>query len=91
LSHLCFNFCTKEITSTCCASSRFSEPTISFVTILNFSSKIISFKDVWTTKMQLSIKVFGPKRGEVLGGGRKLDNEELHSLYSSPNIIRMIK
>jgi hypothetical protein len=32
-----------------------------------------------------------PKRDEVTGGWRKLRNEELHSLYSSPSIIRMIK
>jgi hypothetical protein len=36
-------------------------------------------------------KTFGPKRDEVTGGWRKLYNEELHNLYSSPNIIRMIK
>jgi hypothetical protein len=34
---------------------------------------------------------FEPKRNEVTGGWRKLLNEELHNLYSSPNIIRMIK
>jgi hypothetical protein len=32
-----------------------------------------------------------PKRDEVAGGWRKLHNEELHNLYSSPSIIRMIK
>jgi hypothetical protein len=36
-------------------------------------------------------KIFGPKRHEVTGGWRKLHNEELHNLYSSPDIIRMIK
>jgi hypothetical protein len=36
-------------------------------------------------------KIFGPKRDEVVGGWRKLHNEELHNLYSSPNIIRMIE
>jgi hypothetical protein len=36
-------------------------------------------------------KIFGPKRYEVTGDWRKLHNEELHNLYSSPNIIRMIK
>jgi hypothetical protein len=35
--------------------------------------------------------IFGSKRDEVAGGWRKLHNEELHNLYSSPNIIRMIK
>jgi hypothetical protein len=36
-------------------------------------------------------RIFGPKRDEVTGGWRKLHNEELHNLYSSQNIIRMIK
>jgi hypothetical protein len=36
-------------------------------------------------------RIFGPKRDGVTGGWRKLHNEELHNLYSSPNIIRMIK
>jgi hypothetical protein len=34
---------------------------------------------------------FGPRRDEVMGDWRKLHNEELHNLYSSPNIIRKIK
>jgi hypothetical protein len=34
-------------------------------------------------------RIFGPKRDEVTGGWRKLHNEELHNLYSSPNIITM--
>jgi hypothetical protein len=36
-------------------------------------------------------RIFGPKRDEVTGGSRKLHNVELHNLYSSPSIIRMIK
>jgi hypothetical protein len=36
-------------------------------------------------------RIFGPKRAEVTGGWRKLHNEELHNLYSSPSLIRMIK
>jgi hypothetical protein len=35
--------------------------------------------------------IFGPKRDEVTAGWRKLRNEELHNLYSSPSIIRVIK
>jgi hypothetical protein len=35
--------------------------------------------------------LFGPKRDGVTGGWRKLHNEELHNLYSSPGIIRIIK
>jgi hypothetical protein len=36
-------------------------------------------------------RIFGPERDEVTGGWRKLHNEELHNLYTSPSIIRMIK
>jgi hypothetical protein len=36
-------------------------------------------------------RIFGPRREEVKGDWRKLHNEELHNLYTSPNIIRMIK
>jgi hypothetical protein len=36
-------------------------------------------------------RIFGPKRDEATGGWRKLHNEELRDLYSSPSIIRIIK
>jgi hypothetical protein len=36
-------------------------------------------------------RIFGSKRDRVTGGWRKLHNEELHDLYSSPGIIRIIK
>jgi hypothetical protein len=36
-------------------------------------------------------RIFGPKRNEVIGGWRKLHNMELHNIYSSPNIIKMMK
>jgi hypothetical protein len=35
--------------------------------------------------------IFGPERDEVTGEWSKLHNEELHDLYSSPNIVRVIK
>ena len=37
------------------------------------------------------LRTFGPKRDEVTGEWRKLHNEELNDLYSSPNIVRVIK
>jgi hypothetical protein len=36
-------------------------------------------------------RIFGPKRDEVTGGWRKLHNEELHGLYSSPGIVGAVK
>jgi hypothetical protein len=36
-------------------------------------------------------RIFGRKRDEIIGEWRKLRNEELHYLYSSPNIIRQTK
>jgi hypothetical protein len=36
-------------------------------------------------------RIFEPKREEVAGGWRRLHNEELHNLYTSLNIIRVIK
>jgi len=37
------------------------------------------------------VRIFGPKREEDAGGWRRLHNEELHNLYTSPNFIRLIK
>jgi hypothetical protein len=39
----------------------------------------------------LSSSLFGPKREEVAGGWRGLHNEDLHNLYASPNVVRVIK
>ena len=36
-------------------------------------------------------RVFGPKRDEVTGEWRQLQNEELSDLYSLPNIVRVVK
>jgi hypothetical protein len=36
-------------------------------------------------------RMFGPKRDEVTGEWRKLHNEELNDLYSSPNVVQVIK
>jgi hypothetical protein len=36
-------------------------------------------------------RIFGPKRDEVTGEWRKLHNEEVNDLYSSPYVVRVIK
>jgi len=37
------------------------------------------------------LRIFGPKRDKVTGDWRKLHNEELNDLYSSPNIVQVLK
>jgi hypothetical protein len=37
------------------------------------------------------LRIFGSRRKEVTGSWRKLHNEEFHNLYSSPNVIRVMK
>jgi 3-oxoacyl-ACP reductase-like protein len=37
------------------------------------------------------MRIFGPKRDEITEEWRKLHNEELNDLYSSPNIVQVIK
>ena len=39
----------------------------------------------------VSRRIFGPRRNEVTGEWGRLQNEELNDLYSSPNIVRVIK
>ena len=53
---------------------------------------------IWRKKRRLRVfdnrvlgKIFGPRRDEVTGVCRKLHNEDLNDLYSSPNIVRVIK
>ena len=36
-------------------------------------------------------RIFGPRRDEVTGEWKRLHNEELNNMYSSPNIVRVIK
>jgi hypothetical protein len=58
---------------------------------------VASFRKINFTYIQLDVenrvlgRIFGPKRDEVTGDWTKLHNEELHNLYSSPIIIRVIK
>jgi hypothetical protein len=41
--------------------------------------------------LRVQMRIFGPVRDEVVGGWRKLRNEELHNFHSLPSIIRIIK
>ena len=36
-------------------------------------------------------KIYGPKRDEMTGEWRRLHNEELHGLYDSPDVVRIMK
>jgi hypothetical protein len=36
-------------------------------------------------------RIYGSKKEEMAGGWRRVHNEQLHNLYASPNIIRVIK
>jgi hypothetical protein len=47
--------------------------------------------ETWSFENRVLRRIFGPKRDEVTGEWRKLLNKELRDLYSSPNIIRIIK
>jgi len=44
---------------------------------------------LWVFENRVLRRIFGPKRDEVTGEWRKLHNEELNDLYSSPNIVRV--
>ena len=46
---------------------------------------------LWVFENRVLRRIFGPKGDEVTGEWRKLHNEELNNLYSSPNIVRVIK
>jgi hypothetical protein len=53
---------------------------------------IPSFKNTkYALENRVLRRIFGPKGNEVTGERRKLHNEELHDLYFSPSIIRIIK
>jgi hypothetical protein len=62
--------------------------------------KLSEIHDVYMSFMQSALRVFqnrvlrrifGPKRFEEMDHWRKLHNEVLHTLYSTPNIIRVMK
>jgi len=55
---------------------------------------LLTLREDWRLRVfenRVLRRIFGPRRDEVIGELRKLHNEELNDLYSSPNIIRVIK
>ena len=52
---------------------------------------IFGGKEAEGVENMLLRRIFGPRRDEVTGEWRRLHNEELNDLYSSPNIVRVIK
>jgi hypothetical protein len=64
--------------------------------ILNFLVHVLSLHtkeehELRVFENRVLRRIFGPKREEVAGGWRRLHNEELHNLYDSANVIRVIK
>ena len=47
--------------------------------------------DLRVFEIKVLRRIFGPRRDEVTGDWRRLHNEEINVLYSSPNIVRVIK
>jgi hypothetical protein len=65
-----------------------------FLLLLFHEKKIPTLEEQYTQKVfenREPRRIFEPKKDETIGGWRKLRNEELHYLYSSPNIITIIK
>jgi hypothetical protein len=67
-----------------------------FCTII-FSSPLIYFNNSYSYALlrlfenRVLRRIFGSKIEEVVAGWRRLHNEELHNLYTSPHIVRVIK
>jgi len=57
----------------------------------NWSLKLREEPSLRVFENRVLRRIFGPKRNEVTMEWRKLHNEELNQMYSSPNIVRVIK
>jgi len=67
-------------------------PVVLYVCVCETSS--LTFRDALRMRVienRVLRRIFGPEWGEVTWEWRKLHNEELTDLYSSPNIVRVIK
>jgi len=55
---------------------------------------VLQIEDFWFYNLIQNMvmrRIFGPRRDEVTGDWRRVHNEELNDLYSSPKIVRVIK
>ena len=62
-----------------------------FLLLFTWSLTLREKHRLWVFENRLLRRIFGRKRDGVTGEWRKLHNEELNDLYSSPNIVRVIK
>jgi hypothetical protein len=72
---------------------QFTVPANLAVHVLSFPSLLVWLKihSYFRSGFRLLGRIFGRKRDEVTGSWRKLHDEELHGLYSSPSIVRVMK
>jgi hypothetical protein len=62
--------------------------------IVAFDTRVLTLREAQRLRVLenwVLRRIFGPKRDEATGEWRRLHNEELNDLYSSPNIFRVIK
>ena len=69
-----------------CSISRFRH-----ILIVDFGKVLREERKLRVFENRVLRKIFGPRKDEVTGEWRRLHNEELNDLYSSPNIVRVIK
>ena len=70
--------------------TRHAQNIVDLFRVLNYSKDVIKQLQFYFGSVSHSY-IFGPRRDEVTGEWRRLHNEELNDLYSSPNIVRVIK